>query len=79
MGGECSTHRITNKCMHVFAGYYDRKTDIGCEDIDWIYLAQDIDQCWVLLNQVLNYGFYKRKGFTGWMNYYQLRNLNFAP
>jgi hypothetical protein len=28
--------------------------EIGCEDIDWIQLAQDIIQCHVLVNTVIN-------------------------
>jgi hypothetical protein len=29
-------------------------TEIGQESVDWIHLAQDRDQWWVLLNTVMN-------------------------
>jgi hypothetical protein len=29
------------------------KQDAGC--MDWIHLAQDIDQCWALLSTVMNF------------------------
>jgi hypothetical protein len=27
---------------------------IGCEDVNWIHLAQDRDEWWVLVNTVMN-------------------------
>jgi hypothetical protein len=29
-------------------------TEIVCEDVDWIHLAQDRDQWWTHLNMVMN-------------------------
>jgi hypothetical protein len=28
--------------------------EIGWEDVDWIHLAQDTDQWWVVVNTVMN-------------------------
>jgi hypothetical protein len=28
--------------------------EIGWEDVDWMHLAQDRDQCWALVNMVMN-------------------------
>jgi hypothetical protein len=27
--------------------------EVGCEDVDWIELAQDRDRCWALVNKVM--------------------------
>jgi hypothetical protein len=37
--------------------------DIWWKGVDWIYLAQDRDQWWALLNRVMNLGFHKSQGF----------------
>jgi hypothetical protein len=29
--------------------------EIGCEDVDWIHLAQDRDQWWDLVNRVMSF------------------------
>jgi hypothetical protein len=31
--------------------------EIGWEDVDWIHLTQDSDQCWVLVNIVMKLKF----------------------
>jgi hypothetical protein len=31
-------------------------TDIGCEDVDWIYLAQNRVLWWDLVNNAINLG-----------------------
>jgi hypothetical protein len=28
--------------------------EIGCSDMDWIHLTQDVDQWWALVNTVKN-------------------------
>jgi len=28
--------------------------EIGCNDVDWIHVAQDIDRLWALVNTVMN-------------------------
>jgi hypothetical protein len=38
--------------------------EIGWEDVDCIYLAQDGDQWWTLVNTVMNLGFHKRRGIS---------------
>jgi hypothetical protein len=30
-------------------------SEIGCGGMDWINLAQDMDQWWALLNKVINF------------------------
>jgi hypothetical protein len=35
---------------------------MGWEDEDWIYLIQDVDQWWALVDMVMNLKFYKRQG-----------------
>jgi hypothetical protein len=34
----------------------------GCDDVDWIYLAQDKHQWWAFLKTVLAFRFHKRHG-----------------
>jgi hypothetical protein len=35
---------------------------IGREGVDCMYLAKDRDQCWAVVNMVMNIGFNKRRG-----------------
>jgi hypothetical protein len=28
--------------------------EIGCEGVDWIYLAQNRDWCWAIVNRAMN-------------------------
>jgi hypothetical protein len=34
--------------------------EIGCEDVDWIHLAEDRVQWWVLVNAVMSLRFHKK-------------------
>jgi hypothetical protein len=36
--------------------------EVGCECVDWIYLAQDGDRWRAVINAVLNFGFHKMRG-----------------
>jgi hypothetical protein len=29
-------------------------TEVGCEGVDWIHVAQDRDQCLTLVNTIMN-------------------------
>jgi len=54
MGGECSMHRIYEKCVHFLVGKSETKTregsirmyrrKTGWEGVDWIRMAQDREQ-----------------------------------
>jgi len=35
--------------------------EIGWEGVDWMHLAQDMDQLQAVVNTVMNFGFYKRR------------------
>jgi hypothetical protein len=38
--------------------------EVGCEDMDWIELAQDTDRWRALVNTVMNFGFHKIRGIS---------------
>ena len=38
------------------------KTDVGCEDMDWIDVAQDRDRWRAFVNAVMNLRFHKMRG-----------------
>jgi len=38
--------------------------EIRKEGVDWIYLTQDRDHWWALVNTVMKLGFHKRRGFS---------------
>jgi hypothetical protein len=38
-------------------------TEIGCDDEDWIYLAQDRIQLWVLVNAVMSLRVPQKAGY----------------
>jgi hypothetical protein len=38
--------------------------ETGLKGMDWMYLAQDRDQCQVLANTVMDLGFHKRQGIS---------------
>jgi hypothetical protein len=55
-------------CGRFRSRWVDIKMDLketGCEDVDWIHLAQDRVQWWVLVNVVMSLGFHKRWGGKG--------------
>jgi hypothetical protein len=46
--------------------------EIGCQNVDWIHLAQDRVQRWAL-------GFHKFWEISDWLKEYQLLNKDSAP
>jgi hypothetical protein len=38
--------------------------EIGLEDVNWIYLAQDTNWWWILWTQYWTFGFHKRWGIS---------------